>query len=599
MHGSISIHPRGFGFVTEVHERAGEQPPVAAFVVPPDLNAFLADDIVTYRVEQNGDKLTARDLVLVTRPRTRLFGAVVRRGAGVFVRVDRAVSNTDWLLIGAADIATDALVSAVIDGGTVNQLCAPQVFVGTAADIERLLCRHDLQAEHSPEVEAAAAAAVMPTALGRRDLRGHVTVTIDGPSTKDIDDALLAFSPDDGGGVRVIVAIADVASVVGLNTTLDMDARSRGTSIYLAGRTLPMLPRLLSESLLSLNPDEDRAARTVELRIDPEGVVTSCDIHEAMVRSTARLTYDDVARFLDDNDLAAVPAATHDTLRLLRTAFARLSQARAQRGGKDVERAEIYLPLDSAGEPTALTVRSSNVAHVMVERLMVAANEAVAGYLVERGLAGVYRVHDAPTLQRTRALMDAAAALGVVAGFARDAPLSPRGLAAFDRQFKDTTHAASVDSLLMRLLGPARYTTQPSMHFGLAAPLYLHFTSPIRRYADLLVHRILRRYLRGERAAADSVVGIERICRDINDKARRAARAEAERERVLVARLYGKRIGAVVPGVVVGDKPQGALVQIDGALAVCVGLRSALGTRFDVEITAVDEDLGRIDVRAR
>lgn len=583
--GRISVHPRGFGFVADGTGRS-------AFVSPPDLNPFLEGDEVACDVESQGDRHTARKLRLLSRSRRILCGQVVRHGRALYLQIDRVVANTDWPLVGAATPGT-VVLAQVGDGVATFE----RVVAGAEAEIVKLLTRHDLRAEHTETVEAAAASAATPTVAGRRDLRGLVTVTIDGPSTRDIDDALLALPPDADGALRIIVAIADVSSVVSEGSIIDLDARERTTSVYLPGRVLPMLPSRLSEDLLSLVEGADRPALTAELRIDAEGEVTSVDIHEAMIRSTARLNYDDVTRFLEDGDPAAVPESTHQTLRLLRAASARLSQARAARGGRDVEREEISVRVDEQGTPVGFESRRSDVAHVLVERLMVAANEAVARYLVERGLPGVFRVHEAPTLERTQALAAAAEALGVVAGFSLRAPLSPRALAAFDRQIRGTRSEALIDSASRRLLGPARYTSVPTPHFGLAAPLYLHFTSPIRRYADLLVHRILRRYLRGERDLLRDDPELEVVCQHINDTTRRAARAEAERERILVARLFESRLGHRVDAVVVGHKPQGALVQVDGALALLAGEPPALGTAVTVEITAVDTELGRIDVR--
>lgn len=596
MQGRISVHPRGFGFV--VAEGAPDAP--SAFVVPPELNRFLQDDLVQCDVVAAADgKLTARAISLIERPRTRLFGEVVRRAGKAFLHVDRVVANTDWPLDGEA--AEGSAVVARIAGA---RAVDPQPVTEGLRETERLLCRHNLPGDHSAAVlDAAHAAPALPALIAenpsRRDLRSFVCITVDGPSTRDIDDALLAFAPDADGGLRVIVAIADVAAAVAEGSTLDLDARARTTSVYLPGRVVPMLPPTLSEDRLSLLPGADRCALTAELRIDPEGRVTSVDLHEALIRSTARLTYDAVANFLERDDTTAVPAATHETLRLLRTAAARLSQARAQRGGKDVERDEIALALDDAGDPASLEVKKSNSAHVLIERLMVAANEAVALFLVERGLPGVYRVHDAPTLERTRALEETARALGLVAGFSTRTPLSPRGLRAFDREVADSPHVQTVELAMRRLLGPARYTTQPSMHFGLAAPLYLHFTSPIRRYADLVVHRILKRYLRGARDRQLDLEAIEQQCKHINDVTHRAARAESERERVLVARLFARRVGDTVRAIVVGHKPQGSLVQLGGALALLPGEELPLGHAIDVVVGSVDEELGRIDVRRR
>lgn len=583
--GRVSVHPRGFGFVLDAAGRS-------AFVVPPELNPFLADDEVECVLESQGDRHTARHLRLVSRPRQTLFGTAVRHGRALFLKVDRLVANTDWPLTGAAQPGDEVL--ARVEGG---QAVVAEVLAGGEAEIARLLCRHDLRGAHDAAVATAAEALPAPDLRGRRDLRGEVTVTIDGPDTRDIDDALLALPPDADGALRVIVAIADVSALVSEGSALDADARARATSVYLPGRVLPMLPPRLSEDRLSLVEGADRPALTVELRIDAEGEVTAVDVHEAAIRSTARLTYDEVTRFLEQGDAEAVPEVTHATLRRLRAAAARLSQARAARGGKDVEREEISVRLDEQGAPVGLEARRSDVAHVLVERLMVAANEAVARYLVERGLPGLFRVHEAPSLERTQALAAAAEALGVVAGFSETTPLTPRALAAFDRQIRGTRSEALVESAARRLLGPARYTGVPGLHFGLAAPLYLHFTSPIRRYADLAVHRILRRYLRGERGLRRDDPALEPLCLHVNEKAHRAARAEAERERVLVARLFERRLGQQVRAVVVGHKPQGALVQVEGALALLAGESPALGSALMVEIAAVDTELGRIDVR--
>ncbi|HEY4219795.1 MAG TPA: RNB domain-containing ribonuclease, partial [Myxococcota bacterium] len=348
MHGVVSVHPRGFGFVTF-------DDGASAFVAPPELNAFLADDVVECRVDTGADgRHSARGLRLLARPRTRLFGTAVHHGAALFVRVDRLVANTDWPLAGELALTDGAQVLARIDGA---QAVLERTLDDKEAEIEALLVRHDLAGDHAAAVLDAAERATAPALAGRCDLRGMVTVTIDGPSTRDIDDALLALPPDDEGALRVIVAIADVAAAVPAGGALDDDAKARATSVYLAGKTLPMLPRRLSEDLLSLVEGADRPALTAELRIDVEGRVLAVDVHEAVIRSTARLSYDQVARFLDHGDNDAVPEATRETLRLLRAASARLSQARSERGGKDVEREEISVRLDERGEPTDLEVR--------------------------------------------------------------------------------------------------------------------------------------------------------------------------------------------------------------------------------------------------
>jgi ribonuclease R len=607
--GSIHVHERAFGFVTARDDAAT---PRSAFVPPALLNRFLQDDVVDADVDvDNTGRATATAARLVERPRTQLCGRVGLRAGKHVLRVDRAIANTDWPLDvppTLGDVAVDRFVVADIVAGADATPRAVVARVVDDADVEvdALLVRWRIVDAPSAAVAAAASAApsvgdvFAAQAARRRDLRGLTVVTIDGPSTKDIDDALAAFPVDDDGALRVLVAIADVDALVPAGETLDVDARARATSVYLPDRVIPMLPRTLSEDRLSLVPDEDRLCLWCELRIDPEGAVVAVDVGEGVMRSSARLTYDAVRAFLDDGDVDAVPASTQATLRLLRAAAARLSVHRAGRGGVAVDRAEAKLALDAQGRPQAVIEERSTSAHILVERLMVAANEAVARFLVERGVPALFRVHDAPDREATMTLAEAARALGVEAGFSTKTPLSPRGLAAFDAQIKDTAVEPAARALLRRLLGPARYDPQPAPHFGLAAPLYLHFTSPIRRYADLVVHRMLKQFLAGQRDFAAAAATLPALAHSIDDAAARAARAEVERTRVLIARALQGRIGERFSVRVVGHKPFGTLVALPGIhanLPDAPGLeRPPLGSALEIVVAAVDVDLGRVEV---
>lgn len=593
--GAIHVHEKGFGFV--------QDPAGAAFVPPPLLNTFLHDDVVEADVEVAGDRATAKGLRLLSRPRTELCGRVVvlkgLKGARRVLRVDRAVANTDWPIDGAEEVADGTPVVARIEGERTRlQTTLP----AEDETLTALLVRYRIAREAPVAVEAAAAATpgiaeVMATELPRRrDLRGECLVTIDGPSTKDIDDAVCCLPADDDGALRVIVAIADVAGMVTAGTVLDDDARRRGTTVYLPDRVFPMLPRSLSEDRLSLLPGVDRLCLACELRIDVDGVVTAVDVFEGVMNSQARLDYDGVAAFLDDGREDAVPDGVKATLRRLRAAQARLSVQRAARGGVSIDRGEARLHFDADGRPVGVSEAVSTSAHLLIERLMVAANEGVARWCHDRGVPTLYRVHDAPDLERTTTLADASAALGIEAGFSRRRGLSPLGLAAFDAQVTGTAIEGAARMLLRRLLGPAYYTPEAVPHFGLAAPLYLHFTSPIRRYADLQVHRLLKRWLRGERDVASMAEGLAEIAAGIDDCARRATRAEEERLRTLVAGTLVGRIGEVVSGRVVGFKPFGALVQLPGIVATLPGSEVALGAGIQIKIVAVDVDLGRVEV---
>lgn len=614
--GRISVNPRGFGFLT-VDAPEGE---ITGFITPPDLNPFLDGDMATATLTAAGpDRYNATSLALVHRSRTELFGSVTTHGKRPFLRVDRLVSNTDWPFEeGSAEgLAEGTFVIASIRAGRV----VPIRSVGPGADLglERCVARHGIRSLFPPPLLEAARVAAAPKFTRRRqDLREIPTVTIDAPVTTDIDDALAVLPAGTDGALRALVSIADVDAFVPEGSPLDVEARQRGTSVYLAGRVIPMLPDAIGSDAASLREGQDRPALTVEMRIDPEGQVRSVDVYESLIRSHARLSYDTVAEFLTSGAAKDVPAAVVPTLRWLRTAAARLSSVRAARGGVELDREEAYVFLDATTrEPTAIEPRGDTDAHRLVERLMVAANEAVARWIEDRGLPGIFRVHEVPSGDRVEMLARFAHNFGIEAGFGP--ALSPRGLAAFEAQFRGTPIAPAIRTVLGKTLGPARYTVHPGLHFGLAAPLYLHFTSPIRRYADLAVHRVIKRYLSGDRSFVSGDLTFETLAHELNRAALIASKAEAERHRMLVARLFAAKVGERVAGNIVAIKPFGLVVQMKGTGAtgtvamealpegpyrVELGMHAAesaarrygVGDPIEVIIAGTNEELGRVDL---
>jgi ribonuclease R len=588
--GRIVVHSRGFGFV-ELED--GE----TAFVPPPDLLWFLQDDRVEARAVETADgRWNAAEIKLLSRARTEVFGAIVMRHGRPHVRVDREISNADWPVVNDAPPEGTFVVATIED----RALRIARVIDPADASLERVIVRYSIRQEYSPESLAEKAPAV--SMEGRRDLRAIPTITIDAPSSRDLDDALAVFPAAPDGAIRVLVSIADVDAMVPSGSALDREARVRGTSVYLAGRVIPMLPRTLSEDALSLLPELDRPAMTAELRIDPEGSVRAIDVYPSMIKSHARLDYDGVAAFLDEGDVTAIPPPVRETVRWLRTAAARIAVTRRARGGVSLLREEAYITLDEqTREPTKIGARTNTSAHTLVERLMVAANEAVARWLVDRGLPGVFRVHDAPNERSVNALAAWAHNFGFEPGFGP--VLTPLGLSAFEEQFATSSIAPAVSNVLGRALGPARYTVHPSLHFGLAAPLYLHFTSPIRRYADLAVHRIVKAFLAGRRDLHAGDAGLEALATDLNELARRATKAESERVRMLAARLFAGRIGETFRGNVIAIKPFGLVVQlvgmaVTGTVAIEGRSSHSIGESLDVRVVSTNEDLGRIDLVA-
>ncbi len=611
--GRISLHPRGFGFLRTA-PAAGA---ASIFLPPPELSGFLAGDLVEGTLAEAADgRFSASGLRLLERPRDRLLGTVERAGRGRGLRPDPEVANEAWVLEGGGHLRPGTTVVAEIDG---KRAVRPVEVPDKELAMTRILARWSLRGDHDARL-LAAAGNTKTRGAPRLDLRDVPTLTIDAPVTRDLDDALSVLPVQRDGAIRVLVSIADVDALVSHGSELDLEARARGTSVYLPDRVIPMLPAVLSEERASLLPGAERAALTVEMRIDPEGRVRAVDLRETVIRSDARVSYDQVAAFLDQGREEAVPAELRSTLRWLRAAAGRLSAVRAGRGGLHFVREEARLTFDpGTKEPTAIEARAETSAHRLVERLMVAANEAVAGWLQERGLPALYRVHDAPDPDRVRSLAAFAANFGFETAFGPE--LTPRALAAFEDQFRTARAAPAIRTVVQKTLGPARYTVRPAPHFGLGAPLYLHFTSPIRRYADLVVHRIVKRHLRGARDQEAEDPALEALAADLGELAFRAAKAETERLRVLAARLFAGRIGERFEGNVISVKPFGLILQLTGtgvtglvavenlpgdgyrihpetlALVAADGRhRFAVGSALAVEVRGADEALGRIEL---
>lgn len=605
--GRVRVHARGFGFV----EYETEPGPRSAFIAPPDLESFLHGDLVEATVVKTGKKrFKATDIELLRRSRTTLFGRVVRKEGDTFLRPDRLIANADWPLAKAQDAEGQAI--ARIEG---RGLVFERTVSESEAALERVRARYGIRAEFPDGILDGLPKPEPEKASHRRDLRELTTLTIDALSSKDLDDALSALPADEAGGVRIFVSIADVDAHVPEGSALDEEARRRGTSVYLAGGVTPMLPRALSEDRCSLLPDQTRSALTVELRVDPEGDVSAVDIYESVIRSDRRLSYEEVAAVFEaEGEDPKLPDAITETLSWLRTAASRISSTRQARGGVRILRNEAKIQMGEDGEPIDFTERAENEAHDLVERLMVATNEAVGRWLVDRHVPGVFRVHPAPAEKQVQALADSARRAGLRPGFGPS--LTPRSLAAFEHQYAHTPSARAMSSILGKILGPALYQPEADQHFGLGSPTYLHFTSPIHRYADLAVHRMVKAFLQGQRNFDGTRGQLGELSERLNDLGRRASKAEAERERMLAARFFKKKVGERFDGRVVAAKTFGLVVYLFGSGVTATLPNDHLpdgaeyrGDRFDwgsgqlrvgdkvkVEVADADEELGRIEL---
>lgn len=413
---------------------------------------------------------------------------------------------------------------------------------------------------------------------GRRDLRSELTVTIDGASAKDFDDAISVNKRADGS-FDLAVHIADVAHYVEEGSALDLEAYERGTSVYFADQVLPMLPEGLSNGLCSLRPNVPRLVQSVFLHIGADGKVRSREFADAVIESKRRLTYMEVSAVLERADREAAIEKYGDVLAMLDRAadLTRVLLAkRAERGSIDFDLPVGDLLLDDEGIAVGVKPSERTLAHRMVEEFMLAANEAVAAELFSHDGPAMYRVHDAPKAQRLNELRE------ILLGLDYEMPEDLEGLHPSVLQKVMTTFAGRdeepfVAALVLRSMQRARYENEDLGHYALSKRHYTHFTSPIRRYPDLVVHRKLRALRAGKSAeskpAASESARLAAMAAHCSDRERRSERAERELRRWRLVRLLADRVGETLWGRVTGVEPFGLFVEledffVDGLVAV-------------------------------
>lgn len=576
LHGWLTRHPRGFGFV------AAEDGGPDVYVPSTALGAALHGDRVRV-VARSSPKGREGEVVEVVRRGTSRVAGVLRRCARrTWIEPGDPRLPAEVDVVGTIPLGVspgDEVVALIemyprFEGDRMQARVLSQLGArGSAAvEIEKIKIREGVIEEFDEDVlaEAQSFGTRVPESeiVGREDLRHLDFVTIDPPDARDHDDAVWAERLP-GGAFRVIVAIADVSHYVREGSAIDRAALERGTSIYLPDRVIPMLPHELSSNLASLVPNEDRLTLAVEVEVGPGGAIRRHRFIEGVMRSRARLSYGGVARALHFTEQSEHQHEAEQRRELLTTLWdvsQVLRRRRRQRGGLDFELPEPEIVLDETGEP--IDVRRSRTdpgvrkAYGMIEDLMLLANEVVATDLARRGMPTIYRVHGSPDEGKIAIFAELAASLGYVLD--ADAGTKPRKLATFLKRVEGTSHAQALNFLLLRAMQQASYDTANVGHFALATRNYLHFTSPIRRYPDLAVHRVVRALLRRQR------VDKEELRRKLAQQAaassrleRRAMQIDREANDLYRAILMKDRIGETFDATITGVAEHGLYVTFE------------------------------------
>ena len=568
--GTIQGHPDGFGFL--VPDAGGDD----LFLSPREMHKVLHGDRVTAkRIGFDRRGRPEGEIVDVLKRANRDVVGRIHEERGVwFVEAENRRINQDLMIPpdGRGNARPgQVVVVEIVEPPSEHREAVARVkeVLGSATDsgieIEIALRKHALPFEWSAAAERQAQRLpkdVRPAdRKGRTDLTHLPLVTIDGETARDFDDAV--YCEPDGRGFRLIVAIADVSHYVRDGDALDADARERGTSVYFPRRVIPMLPEALSNELCSLKPDVDRLCMACDMRIDARGAITSYAFYPATMHSRARLTYTQVYQWLTEPGAAASEPARSllPHLAQLYTLYKVLFAARERRGAIDFDTVELALEFDEHGKIVRIVPAPRNDAHKLIEECMLAANVCAADFLAKHEQPALYRIHDTPPTDKLAVLREflGGSALTLTGG---DEPSAMDYAALIDR-IRDRPDFALLQTVLLRSLSQAQYSPDNVGHFGLAYDAYAHFTSPIRRYPDLLVHRAIKAVLAGKRyTPSDS--SWEAIGLHCSQTERRADDASRDVLQWLKCFYMQEKVGETFTGTISGVASFGIFVTLDG-----------------------------------
>ena len=508
---------------------------------------------------------------------------IVERSGRPFVGILHTVGKQAWVLMSSKTMPYDIevpvpkgakrgmKVAAVVDGWERGAHCPYGHVVDVLGmpgenetEMHAILAEFGLPYRFEKNVENAADQ--IPDVItpkdrkGRKDFRKVLTFTIDPTDAKDFDDAL-SFRKLDNGNFEVGIHIADVTYYVHPGTEVDKEAEARGTSVYLVDRTVPMLPEKLSNKLCSLRPNEEKLTFSAVFELTPQAKVLNPWFGRTEIISDYRFDYEGAQAIIEGEKPENVPASIQEAILTLNGLAAKLRAKRFKAGAVNFERPEMKVEVDQDGKPVGVHQKFSKEANWLIEEFMLLANRSVAEYVAKAKKTFVYRVHDLPNMEKLSGLRDFAAHFGYKVGPIEDGKDVAKTLNGLMKDAKDKPELGAIQILALRSMAKACYSTENIGHYGLAFPYYTHFTSPIRRYPDMMVHRLLAQYLAGGESASKDYYTLE--CKHASERENVAAEAERESIKYKLVEFMQDKVGQEFDGHVSGVTEWGIYVEID------------------------------------
>ena len=589
--GTFVSHPKGFGFV-EIDGITED------YYVPENKvnGAFHKDTVqIALLPSKSGKRQEAEVVKIIERGIEKIVGTYQKNRKFGFVVPDNQKLAEDIFIpeIRSKGAVTGHKVVVEITDygkngkkpeGIVKEIIGHENDPGV--DIASIVKGFDLPVEFGEkimnQVDRVPSEVLEADLTGRLDLRDVVMVTIDGEDAKDLDDAVSISR--EGNCYKLGVHIADVTNYVQENSALDHEALTRGTSVYLVDRVIPMLPHKLSNGICSLNEGVDRLALSCIMTVDQNGTVIDQQIAETVINVNSRMTYTSVAKIIDENDetemekykdLVPMFFEMRDLAKILR-------EKRRKRGSIDFEFQESKIILDKEGNPLEIKAYDRNIATKIIEDFMLLANETVAQQFFWLEMPFVYRTHDNPDPEKIKKLALFINNFGYSMKVAKD-EVHPKELQKLLGKIDGTNEEALISRLVLRSMKRAKYETESNGHFGLACQYYCHFTSPIRRYPDLQIHRIIKEYLRGRLKGARvehySII-LPDVCVQASKMERRAEEAERETDKLKKVQYMEARIGEVFEGVISGITKWGVYVELENTVEGMIHVSALPGDYF-------------------